>query len=748
MAAKKNTPAPLSQEDEARIQLVFDRRQALAGELHGCTSRAQAETLLVDVFALSEEAQLGLLKSLVRASDADAADLLLALNELAPEKTVRKDARRALIQLAGAKVVPSWTPEEDRPAVGAPGTENPPRFWKGLVTEMRDSGELQLILCWEQGLEYSEARLVSFLLDYWSAGVKDFMTETGTKRHIDEHVRRLQQLSRENPGPEDGPPPAYVDCTLAEGRRLLNEALDVNRWRKTESHKDFRQHLPLVQRLILHAGEAGEDRGLTFITRGEEPDMIAANFAGAWAMGDYGLCYDLLTASSPLREGRTRAEWIEMRRNWADEAHPSRFEIYFLREQEKAPQSTLWVPNSVLSTRAAGPKEIEMNWSLELTDTQLSGTLPEMPMGTAVYKETGRHWFWTVFSLEQEKGEWRIARVRDEGAALQGLPAEELSKRIHEHDEATQKIMSEHRPDDPDTNQFYEEIIWRTWKVLSLDDALLAKNPLDKTVYEDAYGRSMSIRAVERSAVYATELVRRFPNDSDHVVALQRLAVVEIAMSERFASLGLGEKARHFLELGEPRLRASVNEQEPLGYVLLAEVLVNRGEFDEAEKQLLIARELMQEPEQKAEVEFNLANLAINRERFSEAQGYLERLAAISPNYPSIWYALAVVHRQQGHIEEAEQYYQRAIEMDPTDVRVYADLGAILVDKGEFDHARDLLSQGIRVLPQSALLRALMAMVYVQKKDRRRAQEYLSEAERLDPNLDVVQAVREVVKKL
>jgi hypothetical protein len=41
-----------------------------------------------------------------------------------------------------------------------------------------------------------------------------------------------------------------------------------------------------------------------------------------------------------------------------------------------------------------------------------------------------------------------------------------------------------------------------------------------------------------------------------------------------------------------------------------------------------------------------------------------------------------------------------------------------------------------------------MAMVYVEKKDRRRAQEYLSEAERLNPDLEIVQAIRELVKTI
>jgi len=242
--------------------------------------------------------------------------------------------------------------------------------------------------------------------------------------------------------------------------------------------------------------------------------------------------------------------------------------------------------------------------------------------------------------------------------------------------------------------------------------------------------------------------VKRFPNDPDHLITHQRLAAVKIAMGERFASLGLIEQAGHMMDQGEALLRAALSEQEPLGYLLLAELLVGKGELDEGEKQLLTARELMQDTEQKAQVEFNLANLAINRERFPEAQGYLERLAEIAPSYPSIWYALAVVHRSQGHRAEAEQYYRRAIEADSTDVRAYSELAALFVDEGEADQARDLLLQGIRALPQSAHLRALMAMVYVEKKDRRRAQEYLSEAERINPELEIIAPIRELVKKI
>ena len=48
-----------------------------------------------------------------------------------------------------------------------------------------------------------------------------------------------------------------------------------------------------------------------------------ATFVTAWSLGDYGLTYDLLSSNSSLRDGLERDEWIEQRRAWADEAHPT-----------------------------------------------------------------------------------------------------------------------------------------------------------------------------------------------------------------------------------------------------------------------------------------------------------------------------------------------------------------------------------------------------------------------------------------
>src|SRR6266446_3161512 len=254
MTEKKQTKYSIPHGDNAQIQHLLEQRHEIAEELHNSTSRAQAETALAELTSIDEADQMALLKALAKQQDPDAADVLLAINELTPNKAIRKEARRGLIQLAGAKIYPSWTPEPE-PAPAPLGVNNPPRFWKGYVSEMREQGEIEVVMCWEQGFEYGEARIMSFLLDFWKEGVKDFLTEVGSKRRID---TRIQELTTRFISAEEGNV-QITDCTLAEGRRLIEEALAVNKWRGTSPHKDYRHYLPTVQQLVFNANDIGED---------------------------------------------------------------------------------------------------------------------------------------------------------------------------------------------------------------------------------------------------------------------------------------------------------------------------------------------------------------------------------------------------------------------------------------------------------------------------------------------------------
>ncbi len=739
MTAKKQGDSSVPHGDNAQLEHLLEQRHEIAEELHNSTSRAQAETALAELTSIDEADQMALLKALAKQQDPDAADVLLAINELTPNKAIRKEARRGLIQLAGAKIYPSWTPEpESGPAVAV---TNPPRFWKGFVTETREEGELEIVLCWEQGFEYNEARLMAFMLDFWEEGVQNFTTEVGSKRHIDARLGNTKVRYSKSIGREI----RIIDCTLAEGRRLIQEALSINTWREKRPSKEYRHNLPTVQQLVLNASDLDEDSGKTFINPDLDPDEIVGNFIGAWTLGDFGLCFDLLASDSPLSEGLSRDEWVDLRRKWADEAHPARYEPHFLRERERSQQS-LWLPSSVLSDRVATQREIEIGWSLELTDTPLSGTLPEMPMGTAVYKETGRRWFWTSYTLVHEEDAWRIQRMKDEGANAQSLPIAELQQRLQTIDDRIREIMEAHKPTEPGVEQYYEEIIWRTIQALHYDDALLVKLPLDRTIYDDAYSRARGLQLSERAIVYLEGIIQHFPKDHDIGNILQHLGVSQAGLSGQYKQDNMDELSEHFFELALESMRKSIAvNNAALAHIILAELFMTNNREEEAVAELQLAQSLTSDRDEEAQIEADLASIAMGHQNYDEAIARFKRVAEINPNYNGVWLNIGLAYRRQEKYDEAETYYQRAVEAQPNDFVAYAELGTLYIVKKQLDKALEIVEQGLRYHPNSAHLHALLAAIYSENGDRRRAQSELAEAERINPDLEVVQAMREML---
>src|SRR5579863_6709713 len=113
MAKKKQQPPRVSQDDTIQAQNVFEHYHKIARDIQTSTSRAQVEAALSPVSKLQESVQLALLKLLAKEPYTDAADVLLAFNEASPVKEVRKEAKRSLIQLQGAKIYPQWSfPDE------------------------------------------------------------------------------------------------------------------------------------------------------------------------------------------------------------------------------------------------------------------------------------------------------------------------------------------------------------------------------------------------------------------------------------------------------------------------------------------------------------------------------------------------------------------------------------------------------------------------------------------------------------
>ena len=322
MAKKKNTQVSVSQEDNVQAQPIFEQYHQLAAHLRECKDQQQLETALTEVNKLAEGAQIALLKTLAKEHHTDATDILTVINELSPLKNVRKEARRSLIQLEGAKIYPQWVPPIDRTSAitALQLTMNPPRFWKGLVTDTVDEGGVQLLLSWEQGLDYQEVRTLGFLLDFSRDGIKDFFIRVESKRGYDRIITQIVA---------DMTDVTWKPCSLARAHHLLQRALAVHQKRGTLPHKDYRLNLSLINQLILNAPdldtedfeqrEHKEQIDLSTLT----PASVVTNFVEACCIkDDYDLAYDLLSKDSPLREGLAKGKWIARRETWAEQADP------------------------------------------------------------------------------------------------------------------------------------------------------------------------------------------------------------------------------------------------------------------------------------------------------------------------------------------------------------------------------------------------------------------------------------------
>ncbi len=727
----RETPSALALEEQESVQRVLTQYHQISDLLHTGVEREQAEAAISVITSLSQAAQFALLKSLVAERSQDAADLLAAINELSPAKEVRKEARRALLRLQNAKITPQWHAPAAPPLVASVAVTTEPRFWKGFVTQTREQGEVQVVLCWEHGYEYGEGRLISMLLDFWEAGVKDAFTDTGSRRHINRRIEDLQMHMASSGH-------TLVDCTLAEGKRLLEDALTVNTWKKVAPGGDYRSILSLINKLILQVQDPGQDRGRTFIPPDMEDQEVVVNFLGAWTFGDYALAHDLLSPQSDALDNLSRTEWIEQRLKWYGEAHPARMELSFVRERP-ARQSAIWLPGGPRST--PNQKEIEVGWSVELVDTPVSGTLKEMPMGTTVNKETGRHWFWTAYTLVRQEEGWRIQKITDEGVALQGLSIEEIQARIKEYNEVLDRQIES--PDDPAVAQaLLDELSWRIPQLLHLYDALLVKLPLDAALHEEAYSVSLLLGNAERSIVYLERLVQRFPqNRADN---LTRLGSTYASLAFKYQQRqGLSERVPHLLELAEKNLREAIGLiNTALGHILLGELLANRERYDEAETEFQQAQMLQPTRDEEANIEAGFANIAMSCERMAEAIPHFTRVLEINPAYPGAWFSRGFARRLLNNLEEAEQDYLHGLETEPDDPRLYSELTALYSKRDEYPKAKELLEKALQTQPPSAYLHALLSSVLLEMGDRRGARREIEKAEEIDPASEMVQKVK------
>jgi tetratricopeptide (TPR) repeat protein len=741
---KSSAPKPQQRPGAARaldasaaraLQALLDHLPTLSQQLRQSSERAAISQALSSIDQQPATIALAFAEALGTRRETDAADVALALAELSQHQALRKEARKALVRLRSAGIAPHFSVPASEAAT--PQRQRP--FYLGYVSRTREQGEVQLALAWYENQAAGDVRGLVFLLEFWRDGVKDFlMTDVTT-------TRRFQQDFSKNS--RSGEQVDILPISLAQARQLVQEALEINTWRKTPLPDAYKRHYATIRDLLLNASVSDEEEQAVlregdrpWISRSLEPEELIAHALGAWAFGDYGLFYDLLADEHSSRRAQTRDEFIQLRRQWADEADPASLRVLLIREQaEGQSQSSLWVPTGI---RAGGRKEVEAFWSLLLKDSPLGGQMEELPMATIINRETGRHWYWTGYTLAQQNGVWRISRQRDEGLLAQGAPIPDLQQRVKDLTEEASRIAQSRPATETEAEEATRKLFGAVVTSLHSSDALIARLPLDRALYDQAALDARSIGQYERAAAYYQRMLDRF---SDRARLLTQLGIMQYLAGERDQQEGNEKGARRWWESASASLEEALSLSPTADtYQALAELRLRANRLEEAEQ---LIRQALELDDTRAERWGQLGSIQMNRSEPAAALESFKQAAQRSPDLPGIQFHIGRAYRALGDRENARLAYEEAIRRNPNDTEAYNNLAALLEEQ-EPARAIELVERAVALAPNVALYHANLAALLLKTKAVKRGKAELELAERLDPSNPIVRQVRAFAKSL
>ncbi|HEU5368418.1 MAG TPA: tetratricopeptide repeat protein [Ktedonobacterales bacterium] len=724
--------APINAAAQQAAQALLHQIPDLSQHLRQAGDRAAAAQALAAVEEQPADIVLAFAGALGTKRTKEAADVALAMAELSQHREARKEARRSLVRLRSMGIAPVFS----LPALQSIAQPVQRVFFQGYVSQTRDQGEVQLALAWYENQAAGAVRGVVFSLEFWRAGVKDFvMTDSITPKRFERDYARQYRTAEQAP---------TLPVTLAQARQLVQEALSINEWRKTPLPNEYKRHYITIRDLLLNA-QISEEEELAaaegdrlWIARDLEPEEAVADFLGAWSFGDYGLVYDLLADEHAARRAPARDEFVQQRRQWADEAEPAGLRLLLVRERASDQQS-LWVPTGV---HAGGRKEIEAFWSLQLKDSPLGGQMEELPMGTIISRDSNRHWYWTSYTLVRQEDVWRMSRQRDDGRQAQGLPIEELQKRVKDSTEKANQLAQTQPKTPEETQDTFRELIGTVVTSLHDSDALIARLPLDRSVYDQATLDARSIAQYERAAAYYTKMLDRF---GDRARLLAQVGVMQYLTGEREGQEGNQAGARIWWDRATTSLEESLAlEPTPDTYQALGELRARDGKI-EAAAQLM--RQALDLDPSRAEVWSELGTLQLSQNEARTALESYQKAVELNSNLPGIHFRIGRAYRALGDNESARLAYEEAIRRNPNDTESYNNLAALLQEQ-QPERAIEMLERAITLAPDAALYHANLAALSVRTGAIKRGKAELERAEQLDPAHPVVRQVRAMVKGL
>ncbi len=773
----------LDDTSRAAVEAVLADLPTLARSLREAAGegREALSAALSPITSLAEPAALSLVKRLgdVRGTKGrDAADIAQAAGELDPRREVAREARRSRIRLRSlgspaSLVVPPVAPLAAPHSAPAHDPElakfqSAPRLVEAYATRTREQGEIVVVLGWQEGQDSNYLRGHVFELSFWNDGVSEFtmLDPMRRARFLEETVEGLRAEQME-----------LVPVTWAQARRLVLEALDVNAWRGTSPAANFRRHQAQIHSYLLADPESGERRAeveeeqsqferegnRNLIGADIEADELIVHYIGAWTFGDFSLTYDLLADDNPLRQQLARKDYVEPRRTWWKEAEPRGLRVTLAREQEKR-ASALWVPGTQGLVGAAHRKDVEVFWSIILREVESAGQLDDVPMGTLASHESGRHWFWTGYTLARDarQGLWLISRSRDEGVSSQALPIQELQKRIQEAHTVVEEITSKPAPD-PTSDEAADalrKIAGALTSSLHYSDALSVKLPLDETVYRGAANDARALANHERGAAILERMRGRFADDTR--IGYEH-GIEQYLTAEQYGRQGQIEARGEWLARAVQTMSAVVDTERTGEYLqALGELLAQEGHYQQAEERLREAATL--DPD-RALIYSDLADALMGRitgedadesqppneqERRDIARQALDALREASrrdASIPSVFTRMGAIYDILGQPDDALLALEEAVRRDQGDSEAWYALGSMQLQRGNPEQAARAFEIAVQINPYGIPYRLGLAATYRALGRAGEAGRELDTIDKLQPGLPQVAELRRALAR-
>jgi tetratricopeptide (TPR) repeat protein len=403
---------------------------------------------------------------------------------------------------------------------------------------------------------------------------------------------------------------------------------------------------------------------------------------------------------------------------------------------------------------------------------------------------TGRHWYWTAYTLERGlSGGWRIARDRDESVASQALTPEELQKRIDEARAAAERAaeIPANAPEEVVEDRL-RQAVGSLASALHYDDALLVKLPLDETTYRAAFGDALAVGNPERAAALLERMRGRFPGQARLTFDL---GAAYFMVASQMARQGNAAAQRTWLERAASALTEAA-EQDRTADTLqaLAEVLTTQGHYSRAAARLREALELdparaaahaeladvlihevggenLDEAERAVETPTlaaatvadtgeasgSAAPAAADREARVRAAAHaalaeLREAARLDNNLTGLYTRIGAVYEVLHQHDDARIAFEEAVRRDPTNAEAHYALGTQYLHARAFAQALTHLEEAARIAPLAVPIRLSLAGAYAALERWRDAERELDGVDELQPDLPQVAELRALIGRM